>query len=144
MKCKVCGSEVNKAYNGVCTTCFSVEAVKEELKAMDADNELPDVAINQPLGDRFLEAFSARQTIANQKNGIPSDKQLKVKLHCTDMDWETVKPIVDRAIAKYRAKLESGEYEIMEMNQFGLDGVRRVLIENDNGVAIAKLDKYEE
>lgn len=138
MKCKICGVEHNKLYNGLCTSCMSVEAVREELASLEEDNILPSIEINQPLGDNFLNAFRVKQSYTADQ--IPSDKQLQVKLHCTDLDWEAIKPIVDRAIEKYRDKLATGEYEIMEMNQFGLDGINRILIENNKGVAVVKRD----
>lgn len=144
MKCMVCGKESVRLFNGICSECISYNAVMAEQRALDSENELPDLEINSPLGDNFLEVFRTNQNHLYTKqgeNGL-NYSNLMLKMHSKKDSWKKMKPLIEKVIDKYGKELASGKYDIMPMDSYGTDGISRRLVENYKGIAIVEvLDK---
>lgn len=60
VKCKCCGEEVRKIYDGKCAACLSVEAIEDEKKKLDAEHSLEGLPRSEPIDD-IIEVFRFSQ-----------------------------------------------------------------------------------
>ncbi len=78
-KCKDCGEETIRLYDGLCVPCLSVSASRNEQNKLDDENSLQGIKINTPIGNDMMSVFRVGQGNFGVKIPVNKEEPKEVK-----------------------------------------------------------------
>lgn len=143
VKCKHCGETTSILFDGRCAGCMSVESMEIGQAAIDFVYEL----MGTPLKDgELVKIFKEGQILnrGNIKDDKDAIKKVITNISKVDKDAGLYDTPIGLLYHKYKEKIDSGQYNIDLLKNYGVTGGGQV-VETKAGVVVYKdIEYYDE
>ena len=140
-ECKVCGAKVAVTYDGRCTSCMSLESIEVGQAEIDYIDSLYEL-VNTPLADgELLRMFRDGKITDDGDIKMTAVDSIINRLATTNKDIRLFRTPIAQLYNKYKEQLDSGEYNIETLANYG-NTVGGQVVETRYGIVIYKDIEY--